>query len=556
MTRWILGCLTAFILSAHIPGYTWGEEVEGYFDEAQIILQIPYGIKNSGAGSGASLAPQGSRIDSMIIVESYSASRLFTDLRLEIPKPFEPEKGLEGIKIEDAGDRYVLSAEFELVTEFDDWYRTFTVLVPASAPPGNYSITVEAVLKGVIRGEEREFTISKSALVRVATLEEIQRLITVREIIIPADLDGRSDGKFAQNSIFLKSDLGLWGKILGGKETGDIPPVSFIGITMSNQANEDVIALVSWEVLDPRTGKEVEGFRISRDFLDMHGAMDNRINTRVFIPAKEEVEFVLPIFADEDKVLPGIYLGRIKSGLFGSDITFRTDDLELSVQRMDWATVGATLYALFITLGIAFFLIVRHRLLFQRFKTRWLILISLFGTAKFLMSVVPRFFLSELFNGLMGPFGVFATGFFTEVTYLFVMALVVLIPLPGVVTLSMLMSVLLFCLLGSFNPVIILFMMVSMSTMEIALYLTGFTRNRDPNFTRTGRALILAALGMGTAGAFATYVDYNLYMLLYRLYYAKWYILANISIVGFLYTALLAPAGVMLGNKLRRVAIE
>jgi hypothetical protein len=370
-------------------------------------------------------------------------------------------------------------------------------------------------------------------------------------------MDGNADEKCEQNSLVLRSGLGIWGKLLGGVEHDDVAPVAFAGIKMANHADENAIVLVDWQVLDLKTKKEVQGFRIPREFLEAHGGGDDKVYTQVFIPAKEVVECVLPIFADAEKVLAGQYLGRVGFRLFGSDAVIGIKDFNLTVRKMNWASIGTALYAMVVALGVGIFLVSRNRSIFRRFKSRWLIMIALFGSAKFLVSLVPRFFLNELFNGLLGPFSAFATGFFREgIANLFIMALVVLIPQPGVVTLSMLMSLVLFCLMGGANPVIILFMLVSMSTMEIALYLTGFTRKPDSRFSQSSKALLLAAFGMGTADAFATFVDYNLYMLLYRLYYANWFILANIFIVGFTYTAIFAPAGVMLGNKLKRVAAQ
>jgi hypothetical protein len=529
---------------------------DGATDRAQIILQIPYGIKNSSVVGSTGLVVQGSSVSGLFLVESYDPRRLAVALDVEIPKPLELEKIPDGVQMEETADKYIMHASFELVTEFDDWYRLMAIRVPPVAPAGSYPIRASARFKAFDGGDPDGFETRQEAVVRVAAPSEIQRLLSVDNVTIPSDSRGTSDGKFARNSLLIRSDLGFWGAILGGVSESDFAPVSYAGIRMSNHADEDAILLVSWEVLDPDTKAEMPAFRVPAEFMDLHGWSDNRVHTQVFIPGRGESEFVLPIFADRDSVLPGAYLGRVTSRLFGSDAVVQTTDFDLTVRKMSWASVGATLYAVVITLGVSMFLVARQRTLFTRFKTRWLILIALFGSAKFLTSVVPRFLFTELFNGLLGPFAVFATGIFSQISCLLVMALVVLIPLPGVVTLSMLMSMVLFCLIGSFNPVVVLFMMVSMTTMEIALYLTGFTRGKYTARPAGGRALVTAGLGMGTAAAFATFVDYNLYMLLYRLYYAKWYILANVLVVGFVYTAVFAPAGVLLGNKLKRVATE
>ncbi|GAB6145880.1 hypothetical protein JCM12294_33190 [Desulfocicer niacini] len=552
---WVFKILTTIILIFHAAGTVCANVAPPPVDPARVLLQIPFGIQNNGDRHGSGLVVPGSSAASFIIVESFHEKELSAELTIEIPKPLKPETEAGWFEISETPDSYILGARFELMTEFDDWHSLFTLGIPATARPGHYTIRARAGFSS--KEGQKECEIRQQAVIRVATRTEIQKVFTVNQIKIPADLDGNYDNKLSRNSLVLPTDLGLLGKLL--KSRGDIgaAPVSFASIQMENQADEAAIVHVSWEVWDPETGKEIKGFRISREFLDLHGGGDDRIQTQVFIPGKSKVQFVLPIFADKDLVLPGRYTGRIQTRLFGSDVTIRTDAFELVVKKMDWTSIGIMMYAIILTLGISGFLVFGNRLIFSRFKTRWLILIALFGSAKFLLSLVPKFFLTDLFNGLLGPFAVFATGVFREgLTYLFIMALVVLIPFPGVVTLSVLMSLTLFCLLGSFNPVVILFMMVSMSTMEVTLYLTGFTRQHAPNFTRTNKALFLAAFGMGIASAFAIFVDYNLYMLLYRLYYANWYIWANIIVVGFLYTAIFAPAGVMLGNKLKRTAIE
>lgn len=560
MMQWPVICSIAVVVlfSAVMPVFGNGlQKTAAPDDYGQVILQVPYGIKHSGVGNSAGLAALDSSVAALFLVESYHPMPLDVALEIEIPKPLIPEINLEGIDIDEKATRYLLHATFRLVTEFDNWYQLVPLRIPETARPDTYVIRATARFKGTIDGQPAGFTRDQQASVRVVTPSELQKMFTVSAIHIPADRDGEVDGKCAPNSLILRSGLGIWGKILGGRQEDEAAPVAFAGIKMASHADEDAIAQVDWLVLDRQTKQEAEGFRIPQEFLDFHGGGDDRVYTQVFIPAKEAVEFVLPIFADKHKVLPGHYIGRVNVRLFGSDATVGVKDVDLTVRKMNWASIGTTLYAMGVALGVGIFLIIRNRMIFRRFKSKWLILIALFGSAKFLVSLVPRFFLNELFNGLLGPFSAFATGLFREgITNLFVMALVVLIPLPGVVTLSMLISLVLFCLLGGFNPVIILFMLVAMSTMEIALYLSGFTRRPENHFSQSPKALIMAALGMGTASAFATFVDYNLYMLLYRLYYADWFIWANIFVVGFMYTAIFAPAGVMLGNKLKKVATQ
>jgi hypothetical protein len=523
----------------------------------QIILQVPYGLKNSDVTQSTGLAVQDSVISALVTVESYHQTPLDVDFTIELPAPLGLAGKVEGAEVHGTPDTVVLRVRFRLVTEFDDWYRLLNITIPADTAPGPYTLKAWARLDDAGPDGHPPLVIRQAADIRVASQAQLQRLLTVSSIRIPADMEGRVDDKNEQNCLVLRSGLGVLGKLLDAGEDDDIRPAAFVAIRLANHADEDAAVLVDWQVLDAATGREAEGFRIPREFLDLHGGGDDRIRARVQIPAEGQTDVSLPIFADRGKALAGHYLGRVNVKLFGSDTRVVSREFDLNVRKMSWSSIATTLYAIGVALVMGVFLVVRHPMLLNRFKTRWLILIALFGSAKFLVSLVPRIFLNEVFNGLLGPFAAFATGLIREgITSLFVMSLVVLVPLPGVVTLSLLMSMILTCLMGSLSPVFILFMVVAMSTTEIALYFTGFTRANAPGFTTTRKALVLAALGMGAASAVAMFVDYHLYMLLYRLYYADWFIGANIVIVGFLYAAIFAPAGVILGNKLQKVAME
>jgi hypothetical protein len=523
----------------------------------RVMLQVPYGIENTNVKQRTGLMVQGSRLTAMVMAESYHSDPLGVTLILELPKPLKVDGSMTDFEIEERDDTFVLSVRFILVTEFDNWHRLLNIVVPSETAPGRYPVKARAHYVGTLPGQADDFVIHQQAVVQVVTQQALQNLIAVPTINIPADMDGRVDGKREKNCLVLRHGLGALGQIFGVGDDDNLLPVAFAAVRMVNHADADLAASVGWTVLDPQTKKEVDGFRISREFLEMHGGGDDRINTQLLIPAGQKAEFTLPVYADRGKVMAGRYLGRVDVGLFGSDFTLASYEFDLAVRKMSWSSVVTTLYAMGIALGLGIFLLIRHPALLRRFKTRWLVLVALFGATKFLVSLVPRIFLNELLNGLLGPFACFATGLIREgISSLFIMTLVVLVPLPGVVTLSLLMSTILTCLMGNFNPLIILFMVVTMSTSEIVLYVTGFTRAGAQDFTRTRKALIRAALGMGVANAFATFVDYNLYMLLYRLFYAKWFVWANIIVVGLIYSAVFAPAGVMLGNKLQRTAVE
>ncbi|MGD9248464.1 MAG: hypothetical protein PVI60_10930, partial [Desulfobacteraceae bacterium] len=355
MIKWLDKCLITVValFSAVVPALGNGfQKSVAPDDYGQVILQVPYGIKNSGVQNSDGLVAQDSMVASLFIVESYNPMPLDVALKIEIPKPLKPVTNIEGIEIGEDANSYLLYTTFKLVTEFDDWYKLVTIRIPATARPDKYFIRATARFKGMIDGQASEFVLDQQAAVRVVAPAGLQKLLTVSAIKIPADRDGKFDEKCAQNSLLLRSGLGILGKILGSRQENDATPAAFAGIKMANHADENAIALVSWQVLDRQTKEEAEGFRISQEFLDLHGGGDDRVYTQVFIPGKEAVEFVLPIFADKQKVLAGHYLGRVKIRLFGSDATLGVKDFDLTVKKMSWSSIGTTLYAMLVALCI------------------------------------------------------------------------------------------------------------------------------------------------------------------------------------------------------------
>ena len=129
-------------------------------------------------------------------------------------------------------------------------------------------------------------------------------------------------------------------------------------------------------------------------------------------------------------------------------------------------------------------------------------------------------------------------------------SLVVLIPKPGVVSLFTMVRFLLGGFItGSFTPISFITLSVSAVILEVMMYTAGITgKNPDPeNRLRVG-------IVCGIADMISGYVSFNVWMVLYRLFYSNWYIIANILIDGFLYTFIGAWFGISLGNRLKKVA--
>ena len=95
---------------------------------------------------------------------------------------------------------------------------------------------------------------------------------------------------------------------------------------------------------------------------------------------------------------------------------------------------------------------------------------------------------------------------------------------------------------GLFTPMAIVYTGTSVLLLE-----TGFLFVRRRN-------LFVWAVVLGLCDAIAVYVDFQLSILLYRLFYADWYIVLRILIEGFVYTFIGVLLGARLGRGLWRVA--
>jgi hypothetical protein len=103
---------------------------------------------------------------------------------------------------------------------------------------------------------------------------------------------------------------------------------------------------------------------------------------------------------------------------------------------------------------------------------------------------------------------------------------------------------------GSFGVTDVLYVGSAIAFREIALYLF-----RVASFKPREQApkLLPMMLALGLADAASTYTSLALQGVLYRLFFADWYIVLQVVVTGFAYTALGVYMGRSLGRNLRRV---
>ena len=167
--------------------------------------------------------------------------------------------------------------------------------------------------------------------------------------------------------------------------------------------------------------------------------------------------------------------------------------------------------------------------------------------------MVPSTLFLNLIRAVLGPFSVLLTGLINETLYYALLtALLIyisgdpenaevtnrkLVKGSGVILLVSAVRLLLGGVtFGLFTPMAIVYTGTSVLLLE-----TGFLCVRR-------RSLLTWAVVLGVCDALSVYVDFQLSILFYRLFYADWYIILRILIEGFVYTFI----GVLLGGRLGR----
>ncbi len=184
--------------------------------------------------------------------------------------------------------------------------------------------------------------------------------------------------------------------------------------------------------------------------------------------------------------------------------------------------------------------------------------IGLISSLHFVVSYASRL-AGNVIASVTGPFYIFIAGIGNEgLTSTLMAALVVLVPRPGVVTLSSLTVFLLNATFtGQFGVADVLFVSVSIALAEGCLAATGVTSTssfRMPRQRPTLSMLLTAAGAIGLANGGTLFAQYCLSQALYRLYFPLWYVVAVSLVTGVAYGAVGAAAGTLLGFQLRRTA--
>lgn len=494
-------------------------------DMTTFIIQVPHGVEGNG------LAVGNSTLSAYLFFESYYEGNVNVTMELDLPKGFVLHKPPVH--------------SFSLQTEFDDWYRLVDFYIPADTPSGIYNITAKAV----VDVDGIKHTIVRTTQLKVASREEVANEVSVSQLIIPSDEDGYGDPSHPSNTLVVQETSPALKKLLKVTdlkiEKEDLTS-TFMGIELTNTGNSTIPVIVTYDILDTKTGEPVKAFK--PDIMGMNA--DTVCYATLTLSPGSSSLISLPMYISQD-AMGGDYLLRVKVKLTGSDWIAVTKDQKIAAISRKWGPIVNTFTASLLGIAALGFFLSRPGKIMDRFKTRNLVMIALFGTVSFAAINLPMTILWELSHAIFGPFSFLFTGLFNEILlYMLIASLVVLIPKPGVISLFMMVRFLLGGFItGSFTPITFITLSVNAIMLELMLYAGGITSKNTVPDNRFKMGIIC-----GFADMVGSYVSFSVWMVLYRLFYSDWYIAANILIDGFLYTFIGTWFGISLGNRLKKVA--
>lgn len=501
-------------------------------------------------------------------------------LRVQIPQGNEGNfyliKGLEfpievGVRAlldnQEEGSLTVTLPETVRVTSYDSekikLVDDHTVLIPLTMGPGyaeeSFVVLSQASGPGrvVVQAELGDKTERVKGNIACPDLESVRgSLRLLEEGVYPMQHSSHKVTliKELKNYIKVKEDVfSTFHKLFGAKERSDEPAGMVCGV-LQNNTNLNLPLHIKFAVLD-KNGEEIPYFRgehIQREEADAPPVPE----TVIGVAAAAVQDFKVPLFADVYSVKPGIYRGMLTVSFFGANTDIVVREFNLHVEKESQIQIITGLVAAILSLVSLLLLACNHKKWVGRLKTSEIILIALFTAVKFSIVDIPWFIFGDATRAFLGPLGPFMhiiTGIFWDIiNAMFLMALVSLVPKPGVIIISSVVRIILQGVaFGTFNPITVLLMLSYAVLADALLYLTGFTTGNRP-FKECLTTFSVLGVIFAVQHIYSTYTFYYIWMYLYRLFYPDWYINVN-ALVSAVYSALGAVLGVYLGNKLKRV---
>jgi hypothetical protein len=336
-------------------------------------------------------------------------------------------------------------------------------------------------------------------------------------------------------------------------------PWAFVAVELSNGAAAPLDVTVRMRILLP-DGSVAPAFLPRVRERDTESGV---VTALLRVPAAGRSRAVLPLFVDPRR-LPAErgahrFVREIAVHPVGATMTGGARPLvrrdELRVRRgSSWAGTAFALSCVASGLGLGL-LFGRGRRWLQDASISELVTIALFGNLMFVAGAASHLVALGLAS-VLGPFASLLTGLLDDaLRYALLATLVTLRPRPGTAALAMVVHTLMRGLaLGGFGPTDPLMLGAQVFWLEAGLWSCGLTRHagawRDEP---RARRFLRLALALGLTSLASTALGLSASALLYRLWYAGWFVVLTLGLPGFAYTVVACALAVPFAESLRKV---
>lgn len=529
------------------------------YTQGNLEIAIPYGaaqqsdLKNASESEQKALVLDGSEMAATVLVTNGNVPTTF-DLKLCLPETLSVVQLPTDWRSEIINKETCLftTGRFNIASEV--WYRELVLRTSEVVGTGSQAIS------GTVRftsNSGQTWEQQATVQLQLTTISEIAERLSIESIEMPTDAMGTVDRRQREDTIYYARPLFRW---LGTSQTNAYAPITYQTVQLRNTGEETIHVVVSSINTDTRRGETLP-------FLAPPATANGRTNRSVAfasLPGGTVTEIPLPLYfhpvyieqGKPEQAIPGEYARDITVKVWGSDATILREKRPLHLIVPNRQALLISLLAI-IGSSIGFAVVLRfHERIFAGFTTKQVIVIALFGTTIFVGVMVPSTLFLNLISAVLGPISVLLTGLINETLYyaLLTALLIYISGAPedttrhngkgsGVILLVSAVRLLLSGVtFGLFTPMAIVYTGTSVLLLE-----TGFLFVRRRN-------ILAWAVVLGLCDAIAVYVDLQLSIFFYRLFYADWYIVLRILIEGFAYTFIGVLLGAKLGRGLWRVA--
>ncbi|WP_028315077.1 hypothetical protein [Desulfatibacillum aliphaticivorans] len=510
--------------------------------------ETPFSLKGlEESGEKASSAVQGAAVTGGLILRHYGHVPADYAMTISLPGELALLELPQNAKVveEEDGRTLHLHARMEAYSQLA--YFVFRVMAEGNAP-----VTCRA--RVVRKDGAGESVYTRVVVLSPIPMKEFRRRVQAANAQAPVSAKGLFDAKNQPDTLFFGTKIfRQLGRILGTTPPpqNNFAPYTHQAVSLFNSGKEELSVLVTSRIVAHQTDRTPEAFyppdRFTGKLKDQSAAVS------ATLPPQQSTTVIIPIFINGTPN-PGIYDRKISIYPMGASLPVHEIVRPLYVTGTNLIAACVVCGSLILSLGGLIFFVLNFKKLIASASEQDLVVISFFGAVTFAGVNVPLRIFNSVITALFGPFAVLVLGFFNDLVYFsMLIALLRLIPRPGVATLTYLVRYLLAgMMLGGFHVLDFLYMGTALVLKESALYASGITRKGD-QFEWTWFNTLAAALLLGAADALLNASSVYLHVIFYRLYFARWYIFLSILFNGFVYTGIGVYFGKRFSNTLKMV---